>query len=317
MPPGPPLTGGTGAFLQRAGGKMLTQDQKDFYADNGYLMVENAVTPDQLARLRQITADLIEASRSVAASNDVYDIDKGHSAQTPRLTRIKLPHKRDPFFWEVLRNSGMTEVLADLLGPDTTLITSKLNTKAPGGGAAVEWHQDWPFYPHTNDDLLAFGLMLEDVDLENGPLMVVPGTHKGPILDHSANGVFAGAINPDDPLFERDRIVTLTGKAGSMTVHHARTLHGSAPNTSDRNRFILFYEIARADAWPILGASSYIHELGQRRFWEDLQARTITGQPCLTPRLEKVPVRMPLPPPPDNTSIFKMQQSAGAKSAFS
>lgn len=295
---------------------MLTDAQKSFYEANGYLMVENVVTADQLARLRQITADLVEASRTVTESNAVYDLDRGHGPDTPRLTRIKVPHKQDPYFWKVLQNSGVTEVLTDLLGPDTTILTSKLNTKAPGGGAAVEWHQDWMFYPHTNDDLLAFGLMLEDVDEDNGPLMVIPGSHRGPLLDHSVGGVFAGAINPDDPLFEPDKAVTLTGKAGSMTVHHARALHGSAPNVSTRNRAILFYECARADAWPLLGASSYIHELGQRRFWEDLQDRTITGQPCLTPRLEQLPVRMPLPPAPDNSSIFKTQESAGVKSAF-
>ncbi|MEX5729543.1 ectoine hydroxylase-related dioxygenase (phytanoyl-CoA dioxygenase family) [Rhodovulum iodosum] len=295
---------------------MLSEAQKAFYAENGYLMVEDAVTPDQLARLQKITHGLIDASRHVSTSDEVYDLDKGHGPDGPRLTRIKLPHKRDPYFWEILTRSGVTEVLTDLLGPDTTLLTSKLNTKAPGGGAAVEWHQDWAFYPHTNDDLLAFGLMLEDVDEANGPLMVIPGTHKGPILSHNANGVFCGAIDPDDPLFERDRAVTLTGRAGSMTVHHARLLHGSAPNVSDRARMILFYEIAKADAWPILGANSYFHALGQRRFWDDLQDRTITGAPCLAPRLEQVPVRMPLPPAPDTSSIFRMQESGGAKSAF-
>ncbi|MCL5778109.1 phytanoyl-CoA dioxygenase family protein [Limibaculum sp. FT325] len=295
---------------------MLSADERAFYAEHGYLMVENAVTPDQLACAQAITRELIERSRHVTESNDAYDLDAGHSPATPRLTRIKLPHKRDPFFWDLLRNSRITEVLTDLLGPDTTLLTSKLNTKAPGGGAAVEWHQDWAFYPHTNDDLLAFGLMLEDVTEENGPLMVIPGTHRGPILDHRVNGVFCGAIDPSDPLFERNRAVTLTGKAGSMTVHHARLLHGSAPNRSDRARMILFYEIARADAWPILGSNSYFHALGQRRFWDDLQERTITGSPCLTPRLEKVPVSMPLPPAPDTSSIFRMQGSAGAKSAF-
>ena len=296
---------------------MLTQEQKEFYAENGYLMVEDAVTPDQLARLRAITERLIDASRGVSESNEVYDLDKGHGPDAPRLTRIKIPHKRDPYFWEVLRNSVMTEVLTDLLGPDTAILTSKLNTKAPGGGAAVEWHQDWAFYPHTNDDVLAFGLMLEDVDADNGPLMVVPGTHKGPVLSHHVNGVFAGAIDPEDPLFDKDRIVSLTGKAGSMTVHHVRLLHGSAPNVSDHPRLILFYEIAKGDAWPILGASSYIHSLGQARFWEDLQDRVVTGEPCVTPRLEKLPVRMPLPPAPDNSSIFKTQESAGARSAFS
>ena len=295
---------------------MLTEVQKEAYRRDGYLLVQNAVSPGLLARLQQVTDALIDASRAVTESDDVYDLDKGHGPDSPRLTRIKLPHKRDPVYAEALKQSGMTRVLTDLLGPDTTLITSKLNTKAPGGGAAVEWHQDWAFYPHTNDDLLAFGLMLEDVTPDNGPLMVIPGSHTGPVLSHHANGVFCGAIDPEDPLFERNRAVTLTGKAGDMTIHHARTLHGSAPNTSDRARKILFFEMARADAWPILGASSYIHALGQRKFWEDLQDRTITGSPCLVPRLENVPVRMPLPPARDITSIFKTQASGGAKSAF-
>lgn len=295
---------------------MLTAEQKRFYGDNGYLMVENAVTPEQLGELRRIAYEFIDRSRAVSESDDVFDLDSGHSAETPRLTRIKLPHKQHPFFWKVLQDSPMTRVLNDLLGPDTLLQTSKLNTKAPGGGAAVEWHQDWAFYPHTNDDMLAFGLMLEDVDEENGPLMVVPGTHKGPLLSHHHDGRFCGAIDPDDPLFEKDRIVTLTGKAGSMTVHHARTLHGSAPNMSDRNRLILFYECHAADAWPLLGSNSYIHSIGQQRFWADLQERVITGEVCLTPRLEPVPVRMPLPPAKDASSIFTMQKSGGAKSAF-
>jgi len=296
---------------------VLTQEQKDFYDTNGYLLVEDAVTPLQLARLLDITDRLIDASRAVTESSDVYDLDDGHGPAAPRLTRIKIPHQRDPYFWDVLRQSAMTEVLTDLLGPDTNLLTSKLNTKAPGGGRAVEWHQDWAFYPHTNDHLLAFGLMLEDVTPDSGPLMVIPGSHRGPVLSHHMNGVFAGAIDPDDPLFERHRAVTLTGRAGSMTVHHVRTLHGSAPNLSERARKILFYEIAAAHAWPLLGSGSYFHALGQRRFWDDLNDRMITGKPCLQPRVEPVPVRMPLPPAPVTGSIFKTQQSAGAKSAFS
>ena len=117
-------------------------------------------------------------------------------------------------------------------------------------------------------------------------------------------------------MFDQDKAVTLTGKAGDMTVHHVRILHGSAPNVSARARKILFYECAAADAWPLLGASSYIHALGQGRFWTDLQDRMVTGAPCLEPRLAQVPVRMPLPPAPDITSIFRTQATAGQKSAF-
>ncbi|MBY6122396.1 phytanoyl-CoA dioxygenase family protein [Mameliella alba] len=295
---------------------MLSREQQDFYAENGYLKVEQVVTPEELAELQAVTDGLIDASRAITESDDRFDLDTGHSADAPRLTRIKLPHKQHPVYDRILKHSKVTEVLNDLLGPDTVLNTAKLNCKAPGGGAAVEWHQDWAFYPATNDSLLAFGLMLEDVTEDNGPLLVIPGSHKGPVLSHHAGGVFCGAIDPDDPLFEKDRIVTLTGKAGDMTVHHVRLLHGSAPNVSDRARKILFYECASADAWPLLGGSSYIHSLGQRKFWTDFQDRMITGAPVFTPRLADVPVTLPLPPAPDNTSIFKTQMSGGAKSAF-
>ncbi len=298
---------------------MLKQSDIAFYNENGYLLVEDAVTPEQLDRMREITYDLIEKSRAITQSNDVYDLDDGHSAAQPKLTRIKLPHKQDPYFWEVLKNSRMTEVLTSLLGPNTAIQTSKLNTKAPGGGAAVEWHQDWAFYPHTNDDMLAFGLMLEDVDIANGPLQVIPGSHKGPVLSHhNPDGVFCGAVDPDDPDFQHAKAVTLTGKAGAMTVHHARTLHGSAPNMSDRNRLILFYECRAADAWPLLGSGSYmkLSSAGQTALWDHVQASVITGELTPMPRCENVPVRLPLPPAPDAGSIFKTQKTGGAKSAF-
>ena len=63
--------------------------------------------------------------------------------------------------------------------------------------------------------------MLEDVTQENGPLQVIPGSHKGPTLSHhNADGVFCGAVDPADPDFDLSKAVTLTGRAGSMTVHH-------------------------------------------------------------------------------------------------
>lgn len=297
---------------------MLSAADKQFYDTDGYLMVEDAISAEQLETLRRLTYDFIEESRGVTASDDRFDLDEGHSAATPRLTRVKVPHKQNRAFYDVLLNSRMTQVLADLLGPDTMIQTSKLNTKAPGGGAAVEWHQDWAFYPHTNDSMLAFGLMLEDVDLANGPLQVIPGSHKGPVLSHhNPQGLFCGAVDPDDPDFHHDKAVTLTGKAGSMTVHHARTLHGSAPNVSDRNRLICFYELRAADAWPLLGSGSYMKFAGnQQGLCDALAEQVVTGSLSFVPRVAPCPVRLPLPPAPDAGSIFKTQKTGGARSVF-
>ena len=89
---------------------------KAFYETNGYLLVEDVLTDFELKKLQKITYDFIDKSKSVTQSNDVYDLDEDHSATQPRLTRIKLPHKQDPYFWEALTKSRITEVLTDLLG---------------------------------------------------------------------------------------------------------------------------------------------------------------------------------------------------------
>jgi ectoine hydroxylase-related dioxygenase (phytanoyl-CoA dioxygenase family) len=298
------------------GQTMLSSDQISFYRENGYLLIRNALLPDQLATLQRLTNDFIEASRAVSESNDVYDLDEGHSVAQPKLTRIKLPHIQHPAFWEVATSERLTSFLKPLVGEDIRLHTSKLNTKAPGGGAAVEWHQDWAFYPHTNDDMFSLGIMLEDVTPANGPLIVIPGTHKGPALSHHQGGVFCGAIDPADPLFEIDRAVTLTGKAGDMSIHHVRLLHGSAPNMSNRARKILFFEMGAADAWPLNGNSGAYTGLSQRDVWAKLQENMVCGTQPVAARLADVPVIMPVPPPPDGSSIFKVQRSGGAVSVF-
>ena len=296
---------------------MLSENEKKFYNEEGYLLVENVISLDQLKKINNITNDLIEKSKGIHQSNHIYDLEYDHTNENPRLTRIKQPHKIDQFFWDIIKESKIQQILIDILGKNVSLKTSKLNTKYPEGGSAVEWHQDWVFYPHTNDDVLALGLMLNDVDHDNGPLMVIPRSHKGPVLSHeNEEGLFCGAINPKDPNFNMNKAVTLTGRAGSMSIHHARTLHGSAANNSEKNRLILFYECNSADAWPLVGTGVYLKQSSPVDLWKQMQSQMLCGNVCLTPRMTSVPIRLPLPPPPDYGSIFKTQKTGKAKSAF-
>ena len=80
----------------------------------------------------------------------------------PRVRRIKAPHLHREIFRRIMRTPLVVEILKQLLGPGVRLHGSKLNIKAPHYGSPVEWHQDWAFYPHTNDDILAVGVMLDD-----------------------------------------------------------------------------------------------------------------------------------------------------------
>ena len=293
----------------------LSADQIARYERDGFLLIEDAVPQDVLLRMQRTTEALLEASRAVQRNDDTYDLDHGHSSDSPRVNRVKTPHKVDPVFREALVTERMLGYLRPLLGENIRLQNSKLNTKAGGGGTAVEWHQDWAFYPHTNDDMLAIGVMLGDIGPEDGPLQAVPGSHRRPMLDHTRDGVFCGAIDPDDPDARLGEAVSLTGRAGTISFHHVRTLHGSAPNLGAGPRLLLLYELGAADAWPLAGGQSLFSGMAQGELWRRFGEQMVCGTQPSTARLADVPVLMPVPPPPDASSIFRIQ-SQGGRSGF-
>jgi ectoine hydroxylase-related dioxygenase (phytanoyl-CoA dioxygenase family) len=284
---------------------MLTRDQVQSYRRDGYLVIENVLSTTKLENLRGVVERLVEASRSVTAHDHVYDLEPSHTPEKPRVRRIKEPHNVHPAFREIAFSKRIAAILTPLIGTTSGIRfqTGKLNMKSAGHGAAVEWHQDWAFYPHTNDDLLAIGLYLDDCGPENGPLMVIPGSHTRPILDHHVDGVFCGAIDPSTANIDVSKAVALTGKAGSMTIHHVRMVHGSALNTSGRPRRLLLFQYTAVDAFPLLGIPD----------WEKFNANIVTGKPTAEPRLTPVPVRIPLPAAIFQGSIYENQRTLGRR----
>src|SRR5471032_66591 len=202
---------------------MLSAKQIGQYRDTGWLVVEDMLDAEMLSRARQVIAEFVAGSSKVSQHDHIYDLEPGHRPEAPRVRRIKTPHSNHPLFWEIARLPKLVGVLEQLLGPSgVRLHGSKINLKAPQFGSPVEWHQDWAFYPHTNDDILAVGVMLDDAFMENGPLMVVPGSHKGPTWDHHSDGYFCGAMDPTRREVDFGAAVPLTGPAGSISIHNVR-----------------------------------------------------------------------------------------------
>ncbi|MBY0333645.1 MAG: phytanoyl-CoA dioxygenase family protein [Acetobacteraceae bacterium] len=284
---------------------MLTDTQKREYEEVGAIVVPDVLGPEEVAALRRVTDGFVERARQVTAHDAVFDLEDTHTPQMPRVRRIKAPHLHDPVYAGLVRHPGILAVLQDLWGPDIRFDTAKLNLKSAGFGAAVEWHQDWAFYPHTNDDLAAVGVMMDDMALENGPLLIIPGSHKGPVFDHHAEGKFCGAMDPSKREVDYAKAIPLTGRAGSITVHHVRAVHGSAPNLSNRDRRLLLFQFRAADAWPLLGFPGGL---------EAYDALMVSGTPGIEPRLAAVPVRLPLPPADLQGSIYENQK--GLKNRF-
>lgn len=276
---------------------MLTKNQLEQFSHEGVLLVENVADQVTLTVMRQALADLVERSRSVTQHNAIYDLEPTHSAEQPRLRRVKHPHLRHPVFDTFARSEPLVSILKQLLGPNVRMHSSKLNVKAVDGGSGLEWHQDWAFHPHTNSSMIAIGLMMEDCRMENGPMLVIPGTHKGPVYDHNANGRFCGAIDLDSTPLDYQSAIACVGKAGTISIHHVFSVHGSASNTSPYPRPLLLYEFMAADAWPLMGVQDVA----------EFDSRMICGETTYAPRLEAVPVRLPLPAAVNLGSIYENQ----------
>jgi phytanoyl-CoA hydroxylase len=278
---------------------MITDRDVAFYRDNGYLVVRDVLSKAEVEALRAVTDEFVERARKLTQHDEIFDLEDSHSAAEPRVRRIKTPHQWHDTYRRMVDHPNVLAVLQKLWGPAIRFDVSKLNLKAAGYGAPVEWHQDWAFYPHTNDDLAAVGIMMDDVDDANGPLLVIPKSHLGPIFDHHADGVFCGAMDPARGEVDYRTAVALKGPAGSITIHHARTVHGSATNTSGRPRRLLLHQYRAADAWPILGVPDY----------QAFRSQLLCGEETIEPRVTAVPVRLPLPPATNQGSIYENQRS--------
>ncbi|MCY4592147.1 MAG: phytanoyl-CoA dioxygenase family protein [Alphaproteobacteria bacterium] len=279
---------------------MINERDVAFYNENGYLVVDAIYSDDEVAAMRGVVADLVGQAAGISDHDSVYDLEPSHTAERPRVRRIKEPYLVHPLFRRMAEHPKLIAVMKKLIGPNLRLHGGKINIKAAEYGSPVEWHQDWAFYPHTNDDVLAVGVMLDDMTEENGPLLIVPGSHRGPTHDHHVDGVFAGAMDPVRDPIDIASAARVTGRAGACSFHHVRAVHGSEQNRSGRDRMLLLYQVAAADAWDM------------RRFnedWETCEARMIAGQSTLEPRMVPCPVRLPYPPARHEGSIYENQRA--------
>jgi ectoine hydroxylase-related dioxygenase (phytanoyl-CoA dioxygenase family) len=284
--------------------RLLTDEQVASYHRDGYLAVPGVIDTERVQALRRVTEAFVERSRGVSRSDGVFDLDPRHTAVTPIVRRIKNPADHDPLYAWVGLESPILDIVSELIGPSIRFHHSKLNLKSGHVGAPVEVHQDAAFYPHSNDDVLAVGLLLDDATAENGALAVLPGSHRGPIHTHyDRQGRFVGCMRDEDVArLDRSGAPLLTLPAGSIHIHHYRLVHWSAPNTSPSDRRLLINSYAAADAVNLASDSTRSPLYGRlvRGTWPAVARRT-AGE-------------MPMPPDFSQgyTSIYELQKEAVA-----
>ena len=231
--------------------KILTENQRREYFNDGGIKIEKVLNKEWLSKANESIRIFIENSKKFSESNDVYDLQKDHSFENPKLRRVSSPCDYNENLWKLLVEGPIGDIAEDLLGPSVRFYQSKLNFKNPKGGTEVKWHQDKPFFSHSNDSVITIGVYLEDCDDAQGPLEIISGSHKKKVFSHYNNSVWAGDINENEiNKINLDKKKVLKGGAGSVTVHNYRTIHGSKPNNSKTARPLMLYVLSSGDSVP-------------------------------------------------------------------
>jgi hypothetical protein len=282
--------------------RVLSQAQRERYFGAGFLAAQALIPAAWLDRLPALSDCFIEKSRTVAASNEEFDLGPPHGPQRPHVRRLRALVDRHPDFWGFASESLLADIAADLVGPDVKFHSSKLNYKWPGSGEIVKWHQDIPAWPHTNYSPATLGVYLCDVPAEQGPLTCIAGSHRGPIFEHrDTGGAWTGAVRDSDVAqIDLARVEDLTGPAGTVIAINCRTVHASRANFTDRVRPAALFVYSSADAFAWMPAPTPTRRTGA----------VVRGRPARFAHLDPTPC----PVPPDWSrdgygSIFTAQRA--------
>ena len=211
---------------------MLTQEQKQFYDDNGYVVVRGLLTPEEAATYRQEIHDLAErlsAKRNIDAT--------WASADTVTAKKTSLLHCHDVQFQSaalarLLVDERLTGAASDIIGPNVQLHHTKMFIKPPEKGSPFPMHQDAPFFPHDNHSMIAAIVHFDDAPIEKGCVRVVPGSHKLGMLPHISEGSYH--LSPEE--YPVSEALPIEAKAGDVLFFSYLTIHGSGLNESDEAR---------------------------------------------------------------------------------
>ncbi len=291
---------------------MNYEQMKFDYERDGYLLIEDFVDSEFLQSLSETTMEYLKLATQGELKGIHFDTIKKKDGSTA-LRRIADPEQVAPVYRQAMCYPPLIELVQHLLGGTVRFDHAKLNNKPPREGGRIQWHQDFAFYPQTNDDMLAVGIMLGDCTRKNGAMMVIPGSHKLPVFDHHLNNKFVGGIPPTELNGVTENPLLLEGKAGSLTVHHARTLHASTTNYSDGQRPFLVLNYFAVDAFPIFFSYD----------WDEFNSRILLGEPTNIPRYEPVRCKLPFPTKVEDElgdyitgSIFDLQDEMDAVSVM-
>jgi non-haem Fe2+, alpha-ketoglutarate-dependent halogenase len=224
-------------------GKRLSAQQRDFFARNGYLHgLAPVYSAEQVGTLRSGLGELTKLLRPGESSKEIREW-----------------HESSRFLYDICMNPVVLDYVEDLLGSNFFLWGSNFFIKEPHTPSTVGWHQDayyWPLDPHES---LTVWLAFDDSTVENGAMEVIPGSHTAGLLKHlrSGEGDSVLTLECERGQFREDTRVPVTLRAGEISIHDDKLVHGSPANRSDDRRAGLTIRYSRTNVRCDLSVNPY------------------------------------------------------------
>ena len=200
---------------------MLTKEHIAHFGRDGFLTpvaVFDQNEVDELRRQFEAFEDRLGPEQALARRTDLHLLQR--------------------WAWDVVQDPRIVEPVTQLLGPNVLLWSLNWFIKEPNDGKYVSFHQDatyWGLHPH---DVVSAWVALSDASMETGPMRFVPGSHQWELLDHEDTFQADNLLSRGQQIvseFDASNAVSAPLRAGEMSLHHVRLVHGSNPNrTGDR-----------------------------------------------------------------------------------
>ena len=231
----------------------LTPDEQEQWDRDGYVVRERVFDRDDCEALAAVAGELATGRAAARHARKNALVAAGKVADTGGVETMHsaiMPHTASDLFRRRVRDPRLTDVVADLIGPDLVVHNSLFIFKSPGIGLPFPWHQDLWYFRKRFETETTIGTWqaIDDAAVSNGCLWVIPGSHLGEILEHDE------LEGDQQQEFKRARVpadetgIPVEVPAGSVLFFHSRLLHRSEHNRSDRWRrtYVCHYLSAHA-----------------------------------------------------------------------
>ena len=241
----------------------LTATELKHYEDTGYLTIDQLVSPEELALF---TEELHRLSQDPEVKADEATVVEAKSDEVRSIFNI---HRTNEIFKKIANDPRLVDRARQILGSDVYIHQSRINYKPGFVGKEFSWHSDFETW-HAEDGMpapraVSLSLSLTDNYSFNGPLMIMPGSHKRyiscvggtPEDNYRKSLVMQGAGTPDrqtlSDFADEYGIDVLEGAAGGAIMFDSNCMHASNGNVTPYSRsniFIVYNSVENACGEP-------------------------------------------------------------------